>query len=588
MTALGVKQALVVAVAISILTFSYFKTQTVDPARHNQIVVRLGELKQLDATLNQDILQARSRLFHNYDPLVATAIRQRELLRSLEHGHFAIYGKGQADIDRRFEAYSKLQVERVEILERFKSKNAILKNSLSYLPVAAAELEARAREVGDHEAFADALDELVRGVLLYSLRGDEQLESHLRSRVRNIIEISAKLPGEHRLQAETVMAHASIALKSRGQVDGLIQKLMSMPAATLADDLYRAYIENFARLQESANRYRVPMYALSVGLLVYILYVLGKLKSASVTLGQVNESLNERTTKLAETNEELRGEVTERKRAEQALQLAMKEAVAANRTKSEFLANMSHELRTPLNAIIGFSDMIKDGLAGPAADDKFLEYVQHINESGYHLLSLINDILDLSKIEADKLELDEEDIDTTEVIRSCIVLVKERAANGGVTLKIEIPQELPALRFDERKLKQILINLLSNGIKFTPPGGTVTIKTWCRPDSGYVLQIIDTGIGIALEDIPKALAPFSQVDSELSRKYEGTGLGLPLTKSLVELHGGSLDLQSTVGVGTTVTIRLPAERIVAGEDATEKDQPAEAETAVNVAERGIR
>ena len=244
------------------------------------------------------------------------------------------------------------------------------------------------------------------------------------------------------------------------------------------------------------------------------------------------------------------------------LRVARRQAEAASRTKSEFLANMSHELRTPLNAIIGFSDMMKMAVCGPLSDPKYEEYTRDINNSGRHLLALINDILDLSKIEAGKLELDEEDIDTAGVIQSCIVLVKERATNGGITLKMEIPQELPALRFDERKLKQILINLLSNAVKFTPPGGTVTIKTWSRPDSGYVFQVVDTGIGIALEDIPKALSSFGQVDSKLARKYEGTGLGLPLTKSLVELGSGSLDLQSEVGVGTTVTVRFPKERII--------------------------
>ncbi len=244
------------------------------------------------------------------------------------------------------------------------------------------------------------------------------------------------------------------------------------------------------------------------------------------------------------------------------LRVARRQAEEANRTKSEFLANMSHELRTPLNAIIGFSDIMKMGALGPHGDPKYEEYSTDINDSGRHLLELINDILDLSKIEAGKLELDEDDIDTARVIQSCIVLVKERATNCGVTLKMEIPQELPALRYDERKLKQILINLLSNAVKFTPPGGTVTIKTWSRPDSGYVFQVADTGIGIALEDIPKALSSFGQVDSKLARKYEGTGLGLSLTKSLVELGSGSLDLQSEVGVGTTVTVRFPKERII--------------------------
>ncbi len=178
------------------------------------------------------------------------------------------------------------------------------------------------------------------------------------------------------------------------------------------------------------------------------------------------------------------------------------------------------------------------------------------------MLALIQDILDLSKIEAGKLELDEEDIDVARTIRSCMVLVKERASNGGVKLLTDLPDGLPALHADERKLKQILVNLRSNAVKFTPAGGDVTLKAWSRPDSGYVFQVTDTGIGIALEDIPKALSPFGQIDSVLSRKVAGTGLGLPLTKSLTEMHGGSLNLQSEEGAGTTVTVRFPKERIV--------------------------
>ena len=266
---------------------------------------------------------------------------------------------------------------------------------------------------------------------------------------------------------------------------------------------------------------------------------------------------------------ELKIEVTERGRAEEALRaskarlvIARDEAELANRTKSEFLANMSHELRTPLNAILGFSELMGKATLGPLGNPKYEEYTKDINDSGRHLLALIQDILDLSKIEAGKLELDEEGIDVAMTIRSCMVLVKERAGNGGVKLITDVPQELPALHADKRKLKQILVNLLSNAVKFTPAGGTVTIRTWFRTDDGYVFQVADTGIGIALEDIPKALAPFRQIDGDLNRKYEGTGLGLPLTKALTEMHGGSLDLQSEEGAGTTVTVRFPKERIV--------------------------
>ena len=256
-------------------------------------------------------------------------------------------------------------------------------------------------------------------------------------------------------------------------------------------------------------------------------------------------------------------DISDRKVAEEAMEVAMREAELANRAKSEFLANMSHELRTPLNAIIGFSEIIQSETFGPVGSAKYREYVTDIHDSGKHLLALINDVLDLSKIEAGQMQLHEQAVDVPAVIRSAMGFMTERAREGGVTLAAELgPDPLPLLRADRRMVMQILVNLLSNAVKFTPSGGRVAVKAWCGPHGGYVVQVVDSGIGMALEDIPKALARFGQVDSGLQRAHEGTGLGLPLTKSLIELHGGSLDLQSEAGVGTTVTVCFPAERVV--------------------------
>ncbi len=242
---------------------------------------------------------------------------------------------------------------------------------------------------------------------------------------------------------------------------------------------------------------------------------------------------------------------------------ARDQAEAASRAKSEFLAMMSHELRTPLNAIIGFSEIIKTETLGPIGNDRYQEFVHDIHASGQHLLELINDILDLSKIESGKAKLYEEDIEIPQVLDAALTLVRESANTAEVELDSHCADGLPMLRADRRKLKQILANVLTNGIKFTPAGGRVSVRVWCNPAGGHVFRITDTGIGIPLDDLPKALAPFQQVDSRLGRAHEGTGLGLPLTKALVELHGGSLDLQSEVGLGTTVSVRFPASRALA-------------------------
>lgn len=261
-------------------------------------------------------------------------------------------------------------------------------------------------------------------------------------------------------------------------------------------------------------------------------------------------------------------DITARKAAEENTRQAMEEAKLANRAKSEFIATMSHELRTPLTAIIGFSEALMKKIFGPVGNTKNLEYIEDINASGHHLLGVINDILDVSKIEAGKVELYEEAFDPAGIVRSCLSLVKGQARSQGIALVAELPDRLLPLYADQRILKQIILNLLSNAIKFTPEGGKVTLNMWSRPSTGHVLQVIDTGIGVALNDIPKILKPFIQIENALSRKHQGTGLGLPLCKSLIELHGGYLDFQSEFGVGSTVTIRFPKERVVSAEGST--------------------
>ncbi len=255
-------------------------------------------------------------------------------------------------------------------------------------------------------------------------------------------------------------------------------------------------------------------------------------------------------------------DISELKNREAELHEAKERAELANRAKSEFLAAMSHELRTPLNAVIGFSEIMKTEAFGPIGSPKYRDYANDIHDAGSHLLSLINDILDLAKVEAGQDELHLEDLEVAHVIESVLRVVRQRAECSRLQFAVEIPEEdPPLLRADPRKVRQILTNLLSNAVKFTP-SGKITVKAWWRAHGGYVFQVVDSGIGIALEDIPKALSQFGQVDGKLNRRYHGTGLGLPLTKTLVEMHGGSLDLQSEVGVGTTVTVRFPSGRIV--------------------------
>ena len=283
-------------------------------------------------------------------------------------------------------------------------------------------------------------------------------------------------------------------------------------------------------------------------------------KNFEKAMRQSQEELHAQMIELRATRDQFENQGTELVTLCEDLATARDAAIYASHAKSEFLAHMSHEIRTPLNAILGFSEVMENEILGPVTPPKYREYAGDIHKSGAHLLDLINDILDLAKIEAGKLELQDGEVDVSHAIEASLRFVKERANNAGVSLKTDIETGLPMLRADERMTKQMLINLLTNAVKFTANRGEVTVLANLDPHGGLRLSVRDTGAGIAAGDIPKVLESYGQADNSRAGVTEGTGLGLPLVKTMIEMHGGTLRIESEINAGTTVTINFPSDR----------------------------
>ncbi|MBI4679672.1 MAG: hypothetical protein HY753_00275, partial [Nitrospirae bacterium] len=338
---------------------------------------------------------------------------------------------------------------------------------------------------------------------------------------------------------------------------------------------------------EISHQKRLVWVSTTISFMFLWLILFGIVRSASQRIETQINVISQSEMKLKEYAESLEKKVKERT---QELEEAKLSAESASKTKSEFLANMSHELRTPLNSIIGFSEVMRDGIAGTVSSEQ-KEYLNDIYESGQHLLRLINEILDLSKVEAGKMELELSEFDVKELIDGCLILFKEKSLKHGIALSKNIQDNIGAITADDRKIKQVIINLLSNAFKFTPDGGSVRVQARliqegaviARSDSDEAISkgeiatpsarndklrdfieisVEDTGIGIAPEDMDKLFQPFQQLESTLTKKYEGTGLGLKLCKDFVELHGGKIWAESALGKGSRFVFVIPIRQLL--------------------------
>lgn len=298
--------------------------------------------------------------------------------------------------------------------------------------------------------------------------------------------------------------------------------------------------------------------ALDAELIALLISVL--LVSGVAMIGPVFDAIKKAEHVLRAAHDDLERQVRERTHD---LIIAKNNAERASHAKSEFLSHMSHELRTPLNAIIGFSEVMEMKTFGPLGDRRYPEYAHHIHESGEHLLSLISDILDVASVEAERLILDEEDVHLADVADACLRLVRGQAEKSDVRLICTVPKTLPALKADPRRVKQIVINMLSNAVKFTPTGGSVTLCAEQSADGKNLrMAVSDTGIGMTADEVKQALEPFGQVIGDPTIRHMGTGLGLPLARALATAHGASFDLSSVKGKGTTVSVTFPSSRVL--------------------------
>lgn len=541
---------------VAVLGFAFVQTQTVDFEQLAKVQSKLETLRQLEQSIDQDALKIRAGLHSNDNPVADLTARMTLLLSDLRKDPANPENPATASIGTMLQPYAVLLEKRKSLLQRFKTRNKAVQKSLKAFPrIADALKQGPEKQLPGTQWAVAAFETAVLRYHLYSATGTAE---NIGWSIRRLQHLMKRAPKPVAAQLRTLLRHGEVIVAHRTEADWTLRELLSLDGRALLSKVLAAFNADVVTLRQESDTYRLVMFLAAMALVGFVAFTFVNLMQIRQDLQTANAALEERIDDLSRTKEE---------------------AELANRSKSEFLAMMSHELRTPLNAVIGFSDLIRMEASGPDGSKRYAEYATDIHDSAHHLLALINDILDLSKIERGSLQPDEEELDIAATIGAVEKLVKDRASRGQVSLLLDCPKDLPMLRGDTRQVKQMLANLMSNAVKFTDPGGVVTVRVRDTDAGGIVIEVHDTGIGIAEDDIPKALAPFVQVDRSLARKHEGTGLGLPLTNRLVELHGGRLDLESELGGGTTARLIFPANRVIRSGATAEHSEPAPQDSA---------
>lgn len=621
----------------------WIKSQAIAPSQHQRYTSDLRQIQELDARINQQILQVRLGLLTYYDPIVKQQAQLQQLQDELQQVPAYIDSKGQKNITEALRSYQQAYYDKEQQIEEFKSQQAVFRNSLSYFPIAVSELT---QQAALDSGLTDRLNQLLQKVLLFNLTPDQSLNPQIEQEMAAVLADTAATPEQ--ATVERAIAHGRVIMQRRPQIDRTIDTLLTLPTRDRGETIVQAYNNAYQRALDTANFYRFGLYGLSTVLVIMISgYIIRQLRESALAMQEseakyraifensqvgifrsrledglmldanqtlarmlgydtpaeivglkhsiefyIDPSKRMQALNSLQSTGELRDfegqfrkrddsefwgllsarlnpqakclegvivDISDRRQAEAALAQAKEVAEVANRAKSQFLSNMSHELRTPLNVIIGFSQLLaRQG----SLSAKQQEHLYMIRQSGDHLLELINDVLEMSKIEAGRAVLNEQDLNLHNLLDSIQSMFQFKVQGKALEFTVERSSDLPSsIRTDGNKLRQVLVNLLSNAVKFTAQGRIVLRASLANSlPSTYTLyfEVEDTGSGIAMTELDRLFEPFVQTEAGL-KSQEGTGLGLPICRKFVELMGGSLTVTSQLGLGSCFRFSIQAE-----------------------------